>query len=61
MQREFLLIFQHICMNTFKDLGLIANTVLNAVFVKVILCVLVIIYLFIGRFFINRIVCLMNV
>ena len=46
MQREFLLIFQHICINTFKDLGLIANTALNAVFIKVILCVLMSLYIY---------------
>lgn len=46
MQREFLLIFQYICINIFKDLGLIANTALNAVFIKVILCVLMLLYIY---------------
>ena len=62
MQREFLLIFQYICINIFKDLGLIANTVLNAVFIKVRLCVLVLLYIYsLEDFFINWRVCLMNI
>lgn len=61
MQREFLLIFQYICVNIFKDLGVIAATVLNAVFIKVILCSHVI-YLFNGRVFVLIILmfCLTN-
>lgn len=45
MQREFLLIFLYICKNIFKDLGLIASTVSNAVFIEVISCVLMSLYI----------------
>lgn len=65
MQREFLLIFQYIYIivyiNIFKYLGLTANTVLNTVFIKVILCVLMSLYIYsIEDFVITMMFCLRN-
>lgn len=66
MQREFLLIFQYIYIiayiNVFKYLGLTANTVLNTVFIKVILCVLMSLYIYsIEDFVITMMFCLRNI